>query len=557
MQENKKEKENNPEMQPPSPQRTTMPRVSIRRAYVTVGILFLINLLNYMDRFTVAGVLQKITSYFSINHSLGGLLQTIFIASYMIFAPIFGYLGDRYSRKFIMIFGLVIWSLTTFLSTLVNKHQYWLFFACRGFVGIGEASYSTVASTVIADLFVSGRRTQMLALFYFAIPVGSGLGYVVGSKVSSAFGGDRNWVWGLRVTPFLGVLLIILCFIFVVEPVRGQIEKSQGDIVADENVIIRHSYLNDVKHMLRCKTYVWSTIGFTLMCFVTGALAWWAPEFVAYSQSVYYGTDITQNDKNISLIFGGITVASGFLGVAIGAELSRRFRPRYGESDAVVCAFGLLSSIPFLFMTLILASKYIVLSYILLFFGETLLFMVWCPVADMLLAVIPPQYRATASALQILLSHLLGDAGSPYIVGLVTDRIQGSNNSNKANHRGLLYSFFMMPFITALSGACFLISSFYLVKDRAVVKASVAGHSEENRTLLNHGDYDNSSADGDNEEEIENGDVTSEVAHDDVTNDTAHDDRQNCDLEDNDVSVQCNSSGADNAEEGQNALIKV
>ena len=46
--------------------------------------------------------------------------------------------------------------------------------------------------------------------------------------------------------------------------------------------------------------------------------------------------------------------------------------------------------------------------------------MVWCPVADMLLAVIPPQYRATASALQILLSHLFGDAGSPYIVGLVS-----------------------------------------------------------------------------------------------------------------------------------------
>ena len=68
--------------------------------------------------------------------------------------------------------------------------------------------------------------------------------------------------------------------------------------------------------------------------------------------------------SNISLIFGGITVASGFIGVAMGAELSRRYRPRYGESDAVVCAFGLISSIPFLFMTLNWASKYIVLSYV-------------------------------------------------------------------------------------------------------------------------------------------------------------------------------------------------
>ena len=54
-----------------------------------------------------------------------------------------------------------------------------------------------------------------------------------------------------QVTPILGVLLIIVCFIFVVEPVRGQIERCQDDIIADEGVIIRHSWFNDVKHILR------------------------------------------------------------------------------------------------------------------------------------------------------------------------------------------------------------------------------------------------------------------------------------------------------------------
>ena len=52
----------------------------------------------------------------------------------------------------------------------------------------------------------------------------------------------------------LGVLLIILCIIFVVEPVRGQIERNHGedDVVADDSeVVIRHSWFNDVKHILR------------------------------------------------------------------------------------------------------------------------------------------------------------------------------------------------------------------------------------------------------------------------------------------------------------------
>ena len=75
-----------------------------------------------MMSFSFLGVLEKIQGYFNINHGLAGLLQTVFIVSYMIFAPIFGYLGDRYSRKFIMIFGLFVWSLMTFFSTLVNEN---------------------------------------------------------------------------------------------------------------------------------------------------------------------------------------------------------------------------------------------------------------------------------------------------------------------------------------------------------------------------------------------------------------------------------------------------
>ena len=56
-----------------------------------------------------------------------------------------------------------------------------------------------------------------------------------------------------QVTPILGVLLIILCAIIVVEPVRGQIERSQGenDVSANEDVVILHSWVNDVKHILR------------------------------------------------------------------------------------------------------------------------------------------------------------------------------------------------------------------------------------------------------------------------------------------------------------------
>lgn len=122
----------------------------------------------------VTGVLTDIQSEFKIGDDQGGLLQTAFVLSYMVCAPIFGYLGDRYSRKWIMILGVALWSGTTFLGSFMTEYGYFLTF--RALVGIGEASYSTIAPTLISDLFIHDMRSRMLAFFYFAIPVGSGLG---------------------------------------------------------------------------------------------------------------------------------------------------------------------------------------------------------------------------------------------------------------------------------------------------------------------------------------------------------------------------------------------
>ena len=68
----------------------------------------------------------------------------------------------------------------TLLGSFVPSEHFWVFVFMRGLVGVGEASYSTIAPTIIADLFSDQLRTNMLTIFYFAIPVGSGLGYIVG-----------------------------------------------------------------------------------------------------------------------------------------------------------------------------------------------------------------------------------------------------------------------------------------------------------------------------------------------------------------------------------------
>ena len=75
----------------------------------------------YIFLLSTTGVLVQIQQFFNISDSEAGLLQTIFVCSYMVAAPIFGYLGDRYNRKVIMIFGILVWSGATLGASFVTN----------------------------------------------------------------------------------------------------------------------------------------------------------------------------------------------------------------------------------------------------------------------------------------------------------------------------------------------------------------------------------------------------------------------------------------------------
>ncbi|XP_069840537.1 protein spinster homolog 1 [Dendropsophus ebraccatus] len=433
--------------------------ISYRRSVTIVGILFYINLLNYMDRFTVAGVLPDLEEAFGIKDGSSGLVQTVFICSYMVLAPVFGYLGDRWNRKYIMCVGISFWSLITLCSSFIPKEYFPLFLLTRGLVGVGEASYSTIAPTIIADLFVADQRSRMLSIFYFAIPVGCGLGYIAGSKVTDAANGD--WHWALRVTPGLGVIAILLLIFFVIEPPRGAVERKTDKPLSNT------SWASDVKALVKNPSFMLSTFGFTTVAFVTGALALWAPSYLARARIVLYNTGPNENNYTDSLIFGLITVATGILGVGAGVEISKRYRKINPRADPIVCACGMLSSAPFLYLSLVFAESSLVATYIFIFIGETLLSLNWAIVADILLYVVIPTRRSTAEAMQIMVSHLLGDAGSPYLIGVISDRIsRGKPPSTLLTFRSLEYALMVCAFVGALGGGFFLATALFIEKDR-------------------------------------------------------------------------------------------
>ncbi|XP_003704043.1 lysolipid transporter protein spinster isoform X1 [Megachile rotundata] len=445
-----------------------------KKDWITVLCLCFVNLINYMDRFTIAGVLTNIKHDFGIRNDLSGFLQTAFILSYMIFAPMFGYLGDRYNRKVIMSAGVFLWCLTTFVGSYMKSFGWFLFF--RALVGVGEASYSTIAPTIISDLFVKDLRSKMLALFYFAIPVGSGLGYIIGGETAKATGA---WQWGLRITPALGIIAIILLLVIVRDPIRGEREGGVH--------LTSTAWSSDIKALLRNPSFMFSTAGFTCVAFVAGALAWWAPTFLQLGFALHPNAHDADPD-DVAYKFGLIGMAAGLIGVPLGSLLAQKLRVNYQQADPLICAVGLLISVPLLFFATLTANTNSVICYTLVFFGQLSLNLNWSIVADILLYVVIPTRRSTAEAFQILIAHALGDAGSPYLIGLLSEGLKTvllpdtdikptTHDDQLIEFRSLQYALFLTMFVEVIGSLFFFLTALYIQKDKALVDLTIAGGS--------------------------------------------------------------------------------
>lgn len=110
---------------------------------------------------------------------------------------------------------------------------------------------------------------------------------------------------------------------------------------------------------------------------------------------------------------------SGIVGVPLGSVLSTKLKAKYPRADPLICAIGLLTSAVFLAVGVLVAGVNIYVAFLVLFIGEVMLNLNWSIVADILLYVVVPTRRSTAEAVQILISHMFGDAGSPYLIGVV------------------------------------------------------------------------------------------------------------------------------------------
>jgi len=462
---------------PPVDTSAGAPRQGLPGARSALILLLAINLFNYIDRQILAAVLPKIEVEFLRDDpdpkTKLGLLTAAFLVAYMLFSPIFGWLGDRMSRWLLVAFGVILWSLASGGSGLATGFVVLLLTRCL--VGVGEAAYGPAAPTLISDLYPVERRGSVLAWFYAAIPVGGALGYVLGGAVAGTALGWRGAFY-LVVPP--GILLGIICF-FMREPRRGQAD-------AGSTRPRKSAGLKDYLLLAKIPSYVLDTLGMTALTFAVGGIAAWMPTYLFEREAHFrltpavirqlqegdpalpasladklpasiadklrplldrdfhpakefvnaLGATLAPEEMRkyqeriieataspglgfINLVFGGITVVSGLVATILGGIAGDRLRGRFPGSYFLVSGVSMLIAFPMLLLVVWMPMP---LVWIFVFLAVFFLFFNTGPTNTILANVTHPSIRSTAFALNILMVHLLGDAISPVIMGVIADR---------------------------------------------------------------------------------------------------------------------------------------
>ncbi len=372
-----------------------------RSSWNALILLLLINLVNYMDRYVLAAIEPLLSADLLKDDpnagSKMGALATGFLVAYMVSAPIFGMIADRWRRWGIVGLGVLLWSLATAGCGLASGFV--MLAMMRLCVGVGEGGFGPVAPTLIADLFPVSRRGLAMSIFYIAIPVGSAIGYAVGGELGTRFG----WREAFFAVSVPGLILGMLA-IFKKDPPRG-------DQHAAKSAVGKKDTLNHLRLLVRNPAYLFAVGGMTLMTFAVGGMSFWAPRYLAEERGA--GTL-----KEVNWTFGLIMVITGLTATVSGGWVADRLRKKFRGAYLLVSGLSMLIAFPLTIAMLYVPfpACWIVIALALFF-----LFFNTGPSNTVIANVTSPAVRTTAFAMSILTIHALGDAISPLVIGRMKD----------------------------------------------------------------------------------------------------------------------------------------
>ena len=395
------------------PDQTPWPKAS--SAWCVVAILVFANALSFVDRMILSLLVAPIRASFQISDTqVSLLLGFAFVVFYIFMGLPLAWLADRYSRRNLIMGGVLVWSAMTACCGLAAS--YFTLFLARMGVGVGEAVLGPSATSLLSDYFPREKLGKAISIYQIGIPLGGGMALVISAAVLHVLMASPVWV-----LPFFGPveawrmiflwvalpgLLVIVLLAMVKEPLRRGVRLAASG-VADSTITMKHHLTHNARAVgaLIC--------GIALIATVLYGLAAWVPTFLMRT----YGMSMS----NAGLAFGSIMAVAGTTGLLSGGILADRMY-RAGRTDAHmrVMLFAALLGIPLFGAAMLMPTA--TLGIITL----TLAFFVLANYGAGFAAlplITPNPLRARTTAVLSFVTSLVGLGIGPTLIAVLTDYV--------------------------------------------------------------------------------------------------------------------------------------
>jgi MFS family permease len=401
------------------------PRAPRARAWVALGMLCFIYVLNFLDRSLVSILAKPIEDNLHISDGQLGLIGGLFFALFYCFISIpVGWIADKTNRVWILTAACALWSAATMACGFAANYPQLA--AARMAVGFGEAGGVPPSYAIISDYFPSGRRGTALSLYNLGPGIGAALGIAFGASIAAAY----SWRDAFIVLGAVGIFAALLMRLIVREPVRGGLDQSVSQDTGKETPASGFRYT--------------IAMFFSRPALVLAALGSGATQIVTYGAG-NFSTLFLMREKGMTLnevaIYSALVVGIAMsAGIFVSGRLIDKFTRRSKQAYALIPAASLALAIPFFIGFIEAPTWQIALAFLI---GPYFLnYFYLSSSVTLVQEEVRPDQRVTSGALLLLVMNLIGMGVGPTFVGAVSDFFRASHP-----HHSLQLAFYALaPF---------------------------------------------------------------------------------------------------------------